>query len=231
MAPLGHHLQDSTHIAADVVTLGVKHKAVRVEASGFHGREPDENRWDIDSGKIDSWSTRLTLTPTRNWAGQYSISRLNSPENQQPDADIVRMTASLAYNRPLAKGNWATTLAWGRNRILPVNETFNGYLLESTLRFAVRNYLWERIENVDRTNELLPGKNPPPAGFRERFLGRVQAYTIGYDRDFDLVPHLATAFGGQVMFYGVPGTLKPTYGNHPVGLTVFLRVRPFGESR
>jgi len=231
MAPLGHHLQDSTHIAADVVTLGVKHKSVRLEASGFHGREPDEHRWDIDSGKIDSWSTRLTVSPTRNWAGQYSIARLNSPENQAPDADVVRMTASLTYNRPLAKGNWATTLIWGRNRILPVNELFNGYLLESTLRFAVRNYLWGRIENVDRTNELLLGKNPPPPGFRERFLGRVQAYTIGYDRDFDLVPHLATAFGGQVMFYGVPGTLKPSYGSHPVGLVVFVRVRPFGETR
>jgi len=32
-APLGHHLQDSTHIADDVVTLGITHKYVRLEAS------------------------------------------------------------------------------------------------------------------------------------------------------------------------------------------------------
>ncbi|MGH9553882.1 MAG: hypothetical protein ACRD3W_31180, partial [Terriglobales bacterium] len=42
IAALGHHLQDSTHIAADVVTLGVTHRSLRLEASGFHGREPDE---------------------------------------------------------------------------------------------------------------------------------------------------------------------------------------------
>src|SRR5215469_4292848 len=41
IATLGHHLQDSTHIAADVITAGFAYKSVRVEASGFHGREPD----------------------------------------------------------------------------------------------------------------------------------------------------------------------------------------------
>src|SRR5215467_151214 len=43
MATLGHHLQDSTHIANDVVTAGLTYKRVRMEASGFHGREPDEH--------------------------------------------------------------------------------------------------------------------------------------------------------------------------------------------
>jgi len=41
---LGHHQQDSTHIANDVVTLGFTHRMVRLEMSGFHGREPDEFR-------------------------------------------------------------------------------------------------------------------------------------------------------------------------------------------
>jgi hypothetical protein len=62
LAPLGHHLQDSTHIADDVITVGVTHRNIRLEASGFHGREPDEYRWDLDSGKLDSWSTRVTVT-------------------------------------------------------------------------------------------------------------------------------------------------------------------------
>ncbi|MGB8129708.1 MAG: hypothetical protein WCG81_07935, partial [Candidatus Angelobacter sp.] len=50
VATLGHHLQDSTHIADDVVTGGLAYKNARIEFSGFHGREPDEFRWDIDSG-------------------------------------------------------------------------------------------------------------------------------------------------------------------------------------
>jgi hypothetical protein len=51
LAPLGHHLQDSTHIANDVVTVGLTYKIARIEASGFHGREPDEFRWNIDAAE------------------------------------------------------------------------------------------------------------------------------------------------------------------------------------
>ncbi|MGH9701435.1 MAG: hypothetical protein ACRD52_18495, partial [Candidatus Acidiferrales bacterium] len=63
LAPLGHHMQDSTHISNDVITAGLAYKIARIEFSGFHGREPDEFRWDLDSGAIDSWSARLTLNP------------------------------------------------------------------------------------------------------------------------------------------------------------------------
>src|SRR6266853_1816320 len=66
VAPLGHHFEDSTHIASDVITLGITHRNFRLETSGFHGREPDEDRWDIDSGKIDSWSARFTANPGQN---------------------------------------------------------------------------------------------------------------------------------------------------------------------
>src|SRR5438309_4850577 len=101
IAPLGHHLQDSTHIADDVITVGLTHGNVRLEASGFHGREPDEYRWDVDSGKIDSWATRVTVNPGQNWSFQYSISGLTSPEALFPGEDLRRMTASVIYNRPI----------------------------------------------------------------------------------------------------------------------------------
>jgi hypothetical protein len=103
MAALGHHLEDSTHIASDVITAGVTYKAARFEASGFHGREPDEFRWDIDSGKIDSWSVRATVNPTRDWSAQYSFARLASPEALHPNEDVDRMTASVMYNRWLGE--------------------------------------------------------------------------------------------------------------------------------
>jgi hypothetical protein len=231
IATLGHHLQDSTHIAADVLTFGVTHRAVRVEASGFHGREPDEQRWDIDSGKIDSWSARLTINPGQNWSGQYSFGHLTSPEALHPDENIDRMTASLTYNRPLTNGNWATLLLWGRNRNRPTGLIWNGYLAESTLRFSTHNYVWARFENVDRTNELLLRNTFEPASFEESIIGRVQATTVGYDRDIDLIPHLATAIGGQITFYGVPDQIKPFYGSHPAGLVLFLRIRPYGKER
>jgi hypothetical protein len=229
IAALGHHLQDSTHIADDVVTTGLTYKSVRMEASGFHGREPDEFRWDIDAGKIDSWSARLTAQPGQNWSAQYSFAHLTSPEALHPDEDVQRMTASVMYNRPLANGNWSSILLWGRNHVLPTSENFNSYLAESTLRFAVNERVWGRIENLDRTSELLLGHQPEPPGFAEHLLARIQAYTLGYDHDFHFIPGIATALGGQVMFYGKPDVLTPIYGRHPAGVMLFVRIRPSGN--
>jgi hypothetical protein len=219
-----------------VVTVGITHRILRLEVSGFHGREPDEFRWNIDSGKIDSWSTRLTVQPGRNWSGQYSYGRLASPEGLFPEENQERMTASVMYNKPLAagqtgNGNWASTALWGRTRSLGDGAIFNSYLIESTLRFRMRNYVWTRMENADRSNELLLGEKALPPGFRETRIGRVQAYTVGYSHDFDVIPHVASAVGVQVMTYGVPDILQPIYGAHPVGGLLFVRFRPYSGER
>lgn len=226
VAPLGHHQEDSTHIADDVITGGLTYRIVRIEVSGFHGREPDENRWTITQAAIDSWSTRLTLQPGENWSGQYSYGRLHSPEALFPGEDQERMTASILYNRPLRQGNWANTLLWGRTRSLADDAIFNSYLFESTIRFRQSNYAWTRIESVDRSNELIVGEDPLPANFRELPAGRVQAYTFGYDRDLHVMQRVAWAFGGQFTTYSVPSSLKPIYGSHPAGFALFLRLRP-----
>jgi hypothetical protein len=232
LAALGHHQEDSTHIADDVITVGLAYRMARLEASGFHGREPDESRWNIDHGKIDSWSTRLTFQPGKNWSGQFSYGRIKSPEAFFPNEDQERMTASIQYNHSLRDGNWTSTALWGRTRSLQDNSIFNSYAFESTVRFRVRNYAWTRIENVDRSNELILGENPPPPNFQEQPIGRVQAYTFGYDRDVDLIPHVASAIGVQVTAYGVGDRLKPIYGSRPAGVAVFVRIRPFsGDER
>lgn len=224
---LGHHQEDSTHISDDVVTVGVTNGWLRLEGSGFHGREPNEHRWQVQQGAIDSWSTRLTVQPGKNWSAQYSYGRLHSPEALFPTSDQERMTASVMYNRPSSNnGNWATTLVWGRTLDLPDNHIENSYLLESTLRFRSRNYAFTRIEDVDRTSELLRGEKPLPPNVAEEPAGRVQAYTFGYDRDLGRIPHLATALGAQVTAY-IPGSiLQPVYGIDPMGVVIFLRIRP-----
>jgi hypothetical protein len=224
---LGHHQEDSTHISDDVVTVGITHGWLRFEGSGFHGREPNEHRWQVQQGAIDSWSTRLTVQPGKDWSGQYSYGRLHSPEALFPASDQERMTASVMYNRPAHNsGNWATTLVWGRTRDLPDNHIENSYLLESTLRFRSRNYAFTRVEDVDRTSELLLGEKPLPSNFEEEPAGRVQAYTFGYDRNLGHVPHLDTALGAQVTAYTPGSILQPIYGTDPVGIVIFLRIRP-----
>lgn len=88
-ATLGHHWEDSTHIASNVLTTGWAKGPLRVEGSGFHGAEPDEHRWNIEHGGMDSWSARLSVAPHPNWMGQVSFGRLNAPEALHPD-DVDR---------------------------------------------------------------------------------------------------------------------------------------------
>jgi hypothetical protein len=95
-APLAHHLQDSTHIASSVVTLGARRGAFGAAFSGFHGEEPDQNRWDIDRGGIDSWSAQALWYPLPQWSAQLSTGHLRHPERDEP-GDQQRTTASVTF--------------------------------------------------------------------------------------------------------------------------------------
>jgi len=118
MAVLSHHYQDSTHISSSVFTAGLTHGRFTLEASGFHGREPDERRWGMETGAIDSFATRLTVNPSSRWTAQFSIGRINNREATHPLRDSLRTSASVFYVRPLATGHWASCVIWGRNHDL-----------------------------------------------------------------------------------------------------------------
>src|SRR5687768_4862072 len=60
-SPLSHHWLDATHITFGVMTAGVVWDRLKLEASAFRGQEPDEDRWDIEKPRLDSWSGRLTF--------------------------------------------------------------------------------------------------------------------------------------------------------------------------
>ena len=79
-ATLAHHLQDSTHIANNVATLAFKHKWLRLEASGFYGTEPNEGRWNIDWGPMNSYSGRVSVFPSKiGWrSSQRDTSKIRS---------------------------------------------------------------------------------------------------------------------------------------------------------
>src|SRR6185295_6126891 len=134
-APISHHWLDSTHITYGVVTLGYVLGDWKLEGSVFRGREPDENRYDIETGKLDSASVRLSWNPTKDWALQVSRGHIVSPEQLHPDDDVDRTTASAIYQRDIGGARWQTTLAWGRNQ--PSHgDTTDAFLLESALLFS-----------------------------------------------------------------------------------------------
>lgn len=172
-APLGHHLEDSTHIAASVLTIGAKQDQFGVAISGFHGREPDsDNRWDIDKGKIDSWAIRGTWDPSPNWTAQVSTGHLNDPEADEP-GDIQRTTASVSY----FKDDLASTVVWGWNH--KSDNDSNGFLAESSYRFNLSNYVSGRLE-IARS---------------------VKALTAGYTKDVYRSRDLLGGVGGNVTAY------------------------------
>jgi len=227
-APLAHHLQDVTHITHGVITAGVTAGLFRVEGSIFHGAEPDDNRTDIEMGKLDSWSSRLWYTPTKDWALQVSYGHLANPEAQEP-GDINRTTASISYNRSWLDGNWATTLIWGRNK--EEHHTLNSYLLESTVNFYKKNYFYTRLELADKTDVLFeenifgkPGLTIRPPLLDET--PRVGAFTFGGVRDILVHPKFIAGLGGDLTFYHMPDSLESVYGSNPTSFHIFLRLRP-----
>jgi hypothetical protein len=213
-APLSHHLQDSTHIADDVITVGIQYKDVKLEASGFHGAEPGENRWIIQQGRIDSWSTRLWFFPSKNWAAQVSVGRLAHPEALEP-GDQLRMTGSLSYSKPMAGSSWSSSAIWGRTHNTAAGRNLNSYLAESVLPVSRRDFLTGRFELVDK-DELF-GLDGPTY--------RIGAYTLGYTRDIPLFRHVETGIGANGSIYTLPDAIKPYYGAHPAGANIFLRIR------
>jgi len=217
MAPLSHHLQDSTHTSFGVITTGFVIDRVKLEASAFNGREPNEERWSIQFAALDSWSGRAIVVPGRNWVAQYSVGRLEHPEALEPGSQW-RQTASVEYNRPFAGGSWASTAIWGRVHKIATGVNLNSYLLESTLNFRERDYVFTRLELVDK-DELFPQAVVVSTD-------RIGAYTFGGVRDVIHDNRWQMGLGGDVTVYSKPAALDVAYGNRPVSFQVFLRFRP-----
>lgn len=226
-ATLAHHWQDATHIANNVLTAGFSWDKVRLEASGFRGREPNENRWNIDMGAMDSWSGRLSVFPTKNWMAQISGGRLRQPEQFHRD-DVERVTASIHHVRPRANGNyWASSLIWARNYKTVEQQGTQAVVAETVVPFQRRNFITGRFEWSQR-DELFEYNHDLAHEVEERTgrsAFRVAAFTAGYTRDVALVPNLQSGIGVNVTAYAIEAALKPYYGDRPWGVNFFIRFR------
>ncbi len=217
-APVTHHWMDSTHITYGVLTAGYIWKNMKVEASGFRGREPDQSRWDIEAPAIDSYSFRGSYNPTENWALQVSYGRIHSPEQLEPEVDVKRTTASLIYNKPFSDGNWATTFAWGLNENTP-GKQLGAFLLESELRLHDMHTFFGRTERVQK-DELFPDGDPLEG---EKFT--VNKFSVGYIFDIPAKDYLQWGLGGEYSIDVLPDDLDDAYGKTPESYLVFIRAK------
>jgi hypothetical protein len=223
-APITHHWLDSTHITFGVVTAGVVLDRVKIEASRFNGREPDEKRWNIETGPLDSTSVRLALNPTDTLSLQGSWAHLEEPEQLEPGINQRRWSASAHYTRPMANGWWATSLAWGRKSLL--GENYDAFALESSVKYKDwtlfgRGEITENNELVELEHEEEEGEGDHHG---EAFtVGKV---SLGLVRDFRIAEHLALGIGGLYSLNFVPRGLREEYGGrHPHGAMGFVRLK------
>jgi hypothetical protein len=220
-ATLGHHWQDATHITDDVATVGGGWRRVSLEASAFHGAEPDENRWDLDPGALDSVSGRAKFQLSDDWSAQVSYGFLKHPEALTP-GDLRRTTASVHYG---AAGNspFAASAIWGRDR--EEHLVSDAWLLEAAWQLTMVDQVYGRAEAVDKDRELLlkkdlTGHDPAASG-----TVTIRALTLGYLRDFELWHRLKAGLGVDATIYGYPSELDRAYGDFPVSFHVFVRLR------
>jgi hypothetical protein len=215
-APISHHWLDSTHITFGVVTAGVVLDRMKFEISRLNGREPDQHRWNVETGPLDSTSIRLSWNPTRSLALQASWGHFKEPEQLEPGVDQKRWSASVLYAREIAPG-WklAGTLAWGRK--ISLGHKDDAYDAEASVKHAGWT-VFGRGE-MTRNRELVAGVENGPAY-------RVGKASVGAVRDFRIADHLSFGAGGLFSIDFVPAPLSSSYGGHnPTGAMAFVRLK------
>ncbi len=222
IAPIGHHWLDATHITYGLVTGALYGQRWKAEASVFNGREPDENRLDLDLFALKSYSGRVSFLPTAELALQVSAGHLEDAEAAHgvgPRQDVERVTASATYHRRSSgEALWATTLAWGMN-VEPAQTTHSA-LLETAASADGRNTWFGRLEITGKPAHTLHVSEAPVVFT----VGKLQA---GYARYFGPRGGLQPGIGGSVSASVLPAFLKPRYGGRVVpGFGVFVTLRP-----
>lgn len=221
--PIGHHWQDSTHVSFGVATAGLYTRQLKLEASWFNGREPDQDRWDFDFRRFDSWSVRLSAVPVESVSLQVSYGYLASPEPPQFQGVVLgisRVTSSISVSRPLlSSGRLDATLLWGRNlEITPLDS----FLAEANLDLDGSNAPFFRLEYVDKTaHDLVVAGVPTFQSFA------VESATLGFVHSFLAAGPLVPGLGARVSLGLLPAALSGLYGSRAVGGGfVYLVLRP-----
>ncbi len=214
-APISHHWLDSTHISFGVVTAGVVLDRLKLEVSRFNGREPDQHRWNIETGPLDSTSVRVSWNPTRTLALQGSWGHFTDPEQLEPGVDQKRWSASALWADEVVAG-WklAGTLAWGRKSAHGHND--DALAAEASLKHGG----WTLFGRGELTkNRELTDVDDGPAY-------RVGKVSLGAVRDFRIAEHFSLGAGGLFAVNFVPDALAPSYGGHsPTGAMGFVRLK------
>ena len=224
--PISHHFMDSTHITTGVLRAGVETRGFTLETSVFRGEEPNENRLNIDTPRLDSWAARAGWRRGP-WAAQFSGGRLHEPEWFEP-YNQTRLTASVGFTGSIGSRAAAATLAWGENReFTPFRGVSDAYLFEADVLALTRTSVYGRVEAARK--EIF-GLGAHPKGFgHPHVFSDVDAFTIGAVQDLPLDQLGRVGLGADITTYRMSADMA-TYFDGSRSFHVFLRWRPRATS-
>ena len=224
-APISHHWQDATHITFGVATAGLCTRAVKLEASSFNGREPDQHRTHLEFRDVfDSYSARLTINPGARWSLSSWYGYFSRPEaGFLPN--MRRYGASILATLPHGQnGQWASALIWGANAPITYERGSSSVLLESNLDLDDLNAIFGRVEYVRKqAHDILPLTGVPA-----KILYDLWVVALGVRRVVVNAAWLNVGVGVRAAANIVPPSLESWYGGSRVlpGGAVYLTLQP-----
>ncbi len=229
-APLGHHVgEDVGHVSSTVIAAAAFIDETTLEASTFHGQEPEPTQIDLPIGAPDSFALRLSQNfgaqslGAQNFSPQATASAsfayVHHPEADPSITHDERLSASV-YLRWSLPHAWRlhATLIWGGIAGYDHTKFMSAFTAESAV-LDRSNTFFSRTEVLQRTPaELLVSGSHVPEW--------VAALSIGYTRRIISLWRFDLSGGAEVTTSFLPGNFSPAYGG-PVQATfrVYLEAR------
>lgn len=209
---------DSTRERSSAVTLGYAWRDVSVESSTIAADDQKDGPVRSEPPKFDVRSARLSYNLAPNWVVRLSRGAVSNLDQLVPNDEVRRTAFAATYTMPFERGDWQTTLAWGRNA-RKFRESTMGYLLESTVRFSGTHALFGRIEQVGSDGLMREDESV------QRQLFKMNRLSLGYFYDLRTAGPLHLDVGALVTRHLVPTAMEPSYGNDPTTYMMFVRFR------
>jgi thiosulfate/3-mercaptopyruvate sulfurtransferase len=224
LRPLGHHWQDATHITFGVFTAGLIVSRLKLDASIFTGREPDDNRWNLDRPRFDSYSGRVSYRVLPALKAQISAAYLQSPEQLHPEINQVRMTWSIETSYPiLHKNTVSSSLVFGAN--IESGQESSDLTNTVLAEFEVALNRWIPYGRYEFSQKKSRDLGIPQEA-EQKF--DINALTLG--SAIRIADFLSLSFfaGAQGIMDIPDRNLKIEYGGLPLSWEIYLRIRPSG---
>jgi hypothetical protein len=202
-APYSYDVAEMAHEATRVVTAGVGGTMAVLDGGVFHHSITTGRHGGIEDGPIDSWSGRLTLTPTRNLAMQVSHGALGDTKRKMTSASISYATDRVA-----------SSAIWTRRESDLTPLMLSSFALELLLR-ASRTTFMARAERVD--DPLSPNQ--------QLFINPRTHLTFGVLYDILTQHGYRAGLGVNLDYHNAFNTLPAYYGHKPQSIFLFARMR------